>query len=290
MSFRFKRHEEVAKGLRRIFTSELETAAQGLLPPANAERDKAIHEARKSVKKGRGVLRLLQPQLGEAYKIANTQLGDVGRRLSAFRDAGAMLETLAALQEAYPDELPKAKLTAVRAALTRAKAKAEHAGKLDVVFEDLAAELQTVASHAEHWELPEKGFDALAPGFQKAFRRGRKALRKALETGGDEDFHEWRKRVKDHWYHVRLLEACSPELESYGQQLRQLETWLGDDHNLVVLAQKVSQATPLLALAARRREELRAQAVELGQELYAVKPRKLVDKVQKHWDAWRRPS
>ena len=297
MSFRFKHKESVSKGLRRIYTTELQSAASGLLPPeADKDRDTAIHEARKSVKKARSVLRLVQPQLDGEYKKANTQLRGVGRKLSEFRDAGAALETVQALEQEYPEELGKARLTAIKAALTRQKTKAEHAGNLKQLFEDVAAELQAVAAEADHWQISGSGFDVIEPGFKKSFRRGRKALDQALTTNRDIDFHNWRKRVKDHWYHVRLLEPCAKQLANYAKLLRQLETWLGDDHNLVMLHDKLhqdpllrkneTQAQTALALAARRRDELRAKAVELGREIYRVKPRKLTGMVQGCWEAW----
>ncbi len=56
-----------------------------------------------------------------------------------------------------------------------------------------------------------------------------------------ENYHDWRKRVKDHWYHVRLLESLWTEvLEAREASLKNLETWLGDDHNLVVLCDKLT--------------------------------------------------
>ncbi len=290
MSFRFKHKEGLSKGLRRIYTTELQAAATGLLPPeVEKDHDKAIHEARKSVKKVRGVLRLIQPQLGGEYKKTNTRLRGVGRKLSAFRDAGAALETVEALEKQYPGE---AKLTALKVALTRQKAKAERAGDMPRLFEDLAAELQAAAAEAEHWQISGDGFDVIEPGFKKSFRRGRKALDKALATATDVNFHDWRKRVKDHWYHVRLLEPCAKQLSSYAKLLRQLETWLGDDHNLVVLHQKLQKDPQLrksataLALAARRRDELRGKAVELGREIYRMKPGKLTGMVKGCWEAW----
>ena len=288
MSFELEQHEPVAKGLRRVFTEELQSAAKMLQPPESEDRDRAIHEARKSVKKVRGVLRLLQPQLGPDYKKVNTQLRGIGRKLSAFRDAGAMLETVTLLEKAYPKDLGKAKLAALKTALKREKTKAEHEGNLDTVFEDLAAELQSLAAQAEHWKLKGKGFDAIAKSFQKSFRQGRKAMDQALSEGSDIDFHEWRKRVKDHWYHVRLLQPCDEKLAAYGKLLKNLETWLGDDHNLVVLHQNplLSKNTAAQTLAARQRDELRAKSVELGRELYGVKPGKLTAMVRESWEAW----
>ena len=36
-------------------------------------------------------------------------------------------------------------------------------------------------------------------------------MRQARKRPGDRQFHDWRKRVKDHWYHCRLLKYLWPE-------------------------------------------------------------------------------
>jgi CHAD domain-containing protein len=67
--------------------------------------DEAIHEARKSVKKVRTVLRLMQGDLGNTYREESSFLRDVGRKLSQFRDAGAIIEIFDALKQKSPNEL-----------------------------------------------------------------------------------------------------------------------------------------------------------------------------------------
>ena len=48
-------------------------------------------------------------------------------------------------------------------------------------------------------------------------------------------FHEWRKRVKDHWYQVRLFARLPNGPRSRTDTLRRLEQWLGKDHDLATL-------------------------------------------------------
>ena len=66
-----------------------------------AERDTAIHEARKSMKKIRAALRLMRPELDAVYPAENTWFRDVGQQLSQFRDAGVMIETFDGLVAKY---------------------------------------------------------------------------------------------------------------------------------------------------------------------------------------------
>ena len=44
-----------------------------------------------------------------------------------------------------------------------------------------------------------------------------------LQNPAPEDFHRWRKRVKDLWYHVSLLERARPEqMEALAKELKTL--------------------------------------------------------------------
>jgi hypothetical protein len=112
-----------------------------------------------------------------------------------------------------------------------------------------------------------------------------------------ENYHEWRKRVKDHWYHVRLVEDLWTEvLEARESSLKNLETWLGDDHNLVVLCDKLTNEPDkygeadgvqlFLALAGEHQKELRQNSMSLGQRIYEEKPRQFTQNMSKLWDAW----
>src|SRR5256885_2218 len=75
-------------------------------------------------------------------------------------------------------------------------------------------------------------------GLRNAFRRAKQKLAFVRKHRAPEDFHEWRMRLKDHWYHVRLLENLWTDvMEGYETSLKDVETWLGDDHNLVVLGE-----------------------------------------------------
>lgn len=56
------------EGLRRIATEELESAASQLSKAHGQRRDEAIHESRKSVKKVRAILRLVQTELNDTYR------------------------------------------------------------------------------------------------------------------------------------------------------------------------------------------------------------------------------
>jgi CHAD domain-containing protein len=289
MAYRFKNGESVADGVHRIAREELEGAV-GLLSKAGntAQRDKAIHETRKSLKKTRALLRLVRPALDGQFGRENRRLRDLGRKLSAHRDSKVMLEVFDALRQKYREEMGRRTLGSIRRALLAEKRQSERG--VAQAIERGAAALRTVAAQVEKWPLAGHGFSLLEPGLTATYRSARKEL-----TG---DAHEWRKRVKDHWYHVRLLEDFWTDL-MVGQEksLKDLETWLGDHHNLQVLAERL-QADPArygapedIALAKklirRYQKELYRNAQSLGERLLEEKPRSFATRMQHLWDSWR---
>ncbi len=117
-----------------------------------------------------------------------------------------------------------------------------------------------------------------------SYRASRKAMQAAGRSGSASDLHEWRKRVKTLWYHLRLFESIAPPLRGEIQRLEHLETWLGEHHNLAVLqatiagdrtlsaqADAVKGATMLFRSAQRT---LCRKALDEGRLLFGDSPRK----------------
>ncbi|MCA8950718.1 MAG: CHAD domain-containing protein, partial [Planctomycetes bacterium] len=127
----------------------------------------------------------------------------------------------------------------------------------------------------------------------RAYRRGRKALRRADATAAPERFHELRKRVKDHLYHLRLLAPiCPPLLGARRELADRLADLLGDEHDLTVLAEYAATVDDTLtavdrvvlaALLERRRGELRAALRPLAEWLFAEPTDRLVERFASYW-------
>ena len=297
MSYHLKLNEPVHEGLKRIVCEEIEYGAGQLDGKDPAKRDEAIHEARKSVKKIRAVLRLIRPELGSVYRAENERLRGVGQKLSEFRDAGAIIETFDDLKEKYRDELGRHTLSPIRRRLNAQKQSAEKGNQIEAVLQQMANTLRDVGKDVSAWPLQTDGFCAIAPGLRKTYGRGRKALAYAKKRPRPENFHEWRKRVKDHWYHVRLLEDIWTDvMRAYEKDLKDLETWLGDDHNLVVLSDKLKgdpqgygsqkDVDFLMELIGKHQKKLREKAVDLGDRIYQDRPRLFTKRIELLWAAW----
>src|SRR5690349_15164182 len=118
MPYRLEREESVLAGLQRVAREELESAGAKLGGRERISRDKAIHEARKSMKKVRALLRLMKDELRGVDAGENVRLRDIARHLSHYRDSFVMVETFDDLKTHYRAETVR-KFGRVRAALIK---------------------------------------------------------------------------------------------------------------------------------------------------------------------------
>lgn len=215
--YRFKRGEPVPAGLKRIVREQLDSAI-GQLSGQGKNRTEEVHEARKSMKKIRAVLRLTKKELGSVYGVETTQLRLCSGQLSEIRDAAAQIETIDLVRKKVAPELGTAAFGTIRRALVARREKFEQAAEAGGVFPRVAGALRTVAHRVKGWPLQTDGFAALAPGIEKTFCRGRKAFLCAREDPSPENLHAWRRRAKDLWYQMRMIQPFWRDvLEKYAE-------------------------------------------------------------------------
>ncbi|MDQ2944598.1 MAG: CHAD domain-containing protein [Acidobacteriota bacterium] len=244
----------------------------------------AIHESRKSVKKIRSVLRLFRAELGDTYASQNSKRQAAGRKLSGLRDAAVMVEVFDKLNHKYPDELSKRTVDKIRGRLAARKNQAYKEAKNGNLLTEVRTALHACMKSVKRWPLQLDGFPAIAPGIETTFRRARMAMKYARKHQEPENFHEWRKRVKDHWYQTRLLSnLIGHSIRAQKKNLKKLETWLGDDHNLAVLRQKMIGQPGLESLIDRYQTELRGSALALGERIYGEQPRQFTRRMKHLW-------
>ena len=291
MAYRLRRAEKVGVGIRRLVRAEIDTAV-GVLR-GEGDRDEAIHEVRKGIKRIRAALRLVRDGLGERFQRENIRYRDLGQKLSGLRDAGALLETFAAIEEEAGE-----KFGGVRAALEEYKRRCEAAVDPGAAMEEAAAGLEAGRGEVAAWRGIGEGFAAIEPGLRRTVRDARRAWQRAGQNPAPEEFHEWRKRAKDHWHHVKLLDGMRAEaLRRYAGRIKKMEQRLGDEHNVTVLEQVMRDHADLFAKSEERtaveraagalREKLRRDAFKLAEEVWGPKTGEFVGVVEHWWEAWR---
>jgi len=144
-------------------------------------------------------------------------------------------------------------------------------------------------SLSERWSLPEhEGWRLLKPGFERAYRRGRRAHARARREGTPEALHEWRKEVKYLLYQLQLIEPAWRASERLlARRLDRLADLLGEDHDLAVVRAMVTEPA-VIRLVDRRRAVLQRQAFAVGRVVDEPRPAARLRSLRDAWDDWRR--
>lgn len=298
-TYAFLPEETVVEAASRVGREQLDKAIAELTTRSAHDPDKAIHNARKAIKRERSLLRLLGGALSRRERRReNAALRDAARRLSGARDAAALVTATDALSNRFAGQLPERAFTTIREAL--AGDQDSHTATIDVAARvtATASELDAVRGRSAGWELRRDGWSALDAGLVRAYARGRKALTKARRSRSDDALHGLRKRVKDLWYQSQLLaEVGGPMLAGQAEDAHRLANLLGDDHDLAVLDETLARSVSVPVdvdgvrdLIAHRRDELQAEAFRLGRRVYAEPPKAFRRRMRRYWRTSHAPA
>jgi len=294
MGYQLNINEDLREGMRRVATERVDYAIEQL-GKTKGDRDKQIHEARKSFKQIRAVLRLLRSTLDkDVYDQENETYRDAGRVLGPLRDAFVRIQTL---DEALADiDNPEA---GGAAKLLREKLQERYDEARQSLVEDrtigdeVIGTLETARERISEWELDAEGFAIIEGGLKKNYRKGVDAMHTAFEEEfSAEAYHDWRKRVKYLWNQMRVLETLNPQmLTALIEQLDELGDLLGDANDLAVLQDDLRNyeliETPggqiLLQVLENRRINLLKQTEELGKRIYDEAPGMFVARIRGYY-------
>jgi CHAD domain-containing protein len=297
MPYRLRRSESVQDAVQRVAREQIDKAI-GEIDDEHLDRHEAVHQVRKRCKKLRGLIRLVRPQFEETYQRENAWYRDAARMLSYVRDAQSIIETYDKLVDRFGDAVDCEALSSIRRRLTeRRRELAEDEVGLRQRLREFRARMGEGRERVAAWRLEDDDFGAVEGGLSKTYARARKAMQEAYENPSVDSFHEWRKRVKYHWYHMRLLRnVWKVPIKARRDEASLLADLLGDDHDLAVLRETLLQSPDefgdeqvirtTLGLITQRQMELRAEAKPLGARLLAEKPKRFVRRIRRYWQAW----
>ncbi len=293
MGFRLKSGESVSNDVRRIVLRQLDLAASELVSVGDPESDEAVHDARRRVKKIRAIIRLIRPVLDKPHR-SDPNLRRVSKMLAPVADGKGVIDTLNELLHRYRKELPRKTAAAIRSDLIAREKQIDRKAAEDGVLQEAKRTLRHERTRVKRWKLSADGFRAIAPGLKDSVRRARDGMVTAWLHPSAANHHTWRRSVKDHWFHVRLLQGrCDDRLQPYQHQLEALDGILGEYHNLVLLHEVLVSDSTLsrrevarcLRIVERYQRALRRNAQTLGMRIYDEKPRRFVRRVKRLWDA-----
>ena len=303
MAFQIRKGDHIAEEIRRVARTQVD-GALAVLRDRRHDDPETVHELRKYCKKLRAVLRLVRPALGDGYAVENAHFRDAAHWLSPLRDAHTAVVAYDALLDRYHGEVHRRPFASVRRRLVQAEERCTgDSSDLEDRYAQVRAEMEAARHRIDHWSIADLGIETWRGGFVQTYRRARKGMSAAYDDPTPERFHEWRKAVKYHGYHVDLLRPLwDGPLRARGETVDRLSDLLGWYHDGVVLAAALTDqaddghaVTALRGLIDRRRDELEVLARPMGMRLFAEKPRRIGARHAQYWSAWseeqrRRPA
>lgn len=298
--------EPLGSGVKRVTMEQLELAA-GRFFDADLGLEGAVHESRKSIKRVRALLRLVRSEIPDRiYDFENESLRDTARLVSEVRSTQGVVNAARSIQQLYGESLADGTFGELVARLERRRDLAELNAMEDP---DLVGRVVRGLERAFHryrsWPTDPDArevyglgirdeYDAISPGLDSTYGRGRQTMVTAYRRGGPGDFHEWRKRVKDLRHQMEFLAPLWPEVVvAVAMTLDRLGNILGEDNDLAELQDLLRRRADLCsnsrerslfhALATQRRSELQLAAELLGRRVYAEEPHSLVARFGEYW-------
>lgn len=298
MSYRLEPTESLREGLQRIAYEQIDQAIESLRHPGD-DPDAAVHDARKRFKKLRAIVRLVRDEVGyTVYKRENVCFRNAGRELAELRERYVMVATVDDLKARYADVLDEDAFTDLYDHLDAAHRQIRH----DLLQESETVEyvitlIEQARQRVADWPIEDESYNGIADSVHRVYKRGCKGLARAYADPTPENFHEWRKRVKYLWYHLRILRPLWPELfPQWADAVHDLSNYLGDVHDMAELKAYIAERPELMAdkearqtlfgLLNQRQQELETAARPLGERIYAEKPKRFVKRMGHYWHVW----
>jgi CHAD domain-containing protein len=292
MSYTFDPALPLIDTVRQVAREQIDGAIESL-EDADANLEEAVHDTRKRCKKLRGLLRLVRPGLGNSYSEENAAFRDLARTLSDIRDAQMLAETIDKLEEHARSDAAAKVLDPVRDWAARRRREVQRENLIAAQIDAAHAALRKARKRAAKWDIGDPDA-AIRAGLRRTYARARGRWHEATDDDDPALLHEWRKRVKYHWYHCRLLRAAWPEaMKARAGALDELADDLGTDHDLVVLLATLRDEAADLpaetvgalgALARSRSRALREDALRRAPKLFIETPKALSRRLAGQWN------
>jgi len=283
--------EETSKAISRIALMIIDDAVDRLRSDDETALSERVHEARKRFKEIRAVLRLVAGASGIQGQAARLLFRDAGRQLAVGRDADALVETFDEMKTHFGPAWRMRRFNKVRKELQR-RSQAE----IPQPIREIAARIEAIRPELAAWDLTSSSFELLEPGLRDGYQRARKRMRKALAVRRSEAFHEWRKRVKEHWVQSRVIENIWPPImKPQNASLHDLSRILGRHHDLAMLTELLDREPAAFGSARYvrsfqkfvegRMTELENEAQNLGSKLFSDEAAVWVRRIHAYWDS-----
>ena len=278
MGFRLKLREPLPDGLKRVFREQIDSALR-LCQHRAKQRGVTVHEVRKHLKKLRAAMRLAVGEVGKNQHAREDRcVREIGRLVSDLRDAQVRLQTLIQLREETAKGSGENYFARIEELLSLERE--SFSAAFDGWQKLAIPKLERVRERLSKWPLDGIIWKQICGAVENIYERGQRGLAKTIKKPVPENFHEWRKRVKDLWYQLRILQPLNRVvLEKIAADAEVLGELMGREHDLDFLLARLEKESgdealrgelaQLRRLIRKRGKRLRRNALELGRRFYA---------------------
>jgi CHAD domain-containing protein len=299
MSYQLENNETLSFGLKRIVLELIDKSVFNLAK-GNGSFNEDVHDTRKNFKKIRTVVRLIKSDIGEeTFKQENIFYRDVGRTLSDLRDSTVLIHTFDKLLKTDELEMANFDFSVFRNFLVEKHKTIRTAkSKKSAVINSLSTDLLLARSRVFDWPLSGDDFKLIKKNLQSIYEQGRKYMYAVFSEAVKENVHEWRKRVKDLWYSMRILSNLWPEIMTpLVTLLGNLSDALGDANDLFLLKERIisnqskfkddQHTRELINFIDKRLIDLLRDARSIGRKIYSEDSKYFVGRMQNYFEIWR---
>ena len=181
MAYNLRPDEAPSEGLKRIAQEQLEAAIASATDP-RMNREDAVHDVRKRMKKLRAVLRMARDEIGkDVYERENACFRGIAKQLAELRETTVLVSTVAKLKSHFAEQLSADAFDTVLANLQGHRDEG-HKENLEQrnTLEEVVHELHQARERVKGWPLKAKDFSRMAKSIRRVYRGGRQGL-KVLE-------------------------------------------------------------------------------------------------------------
>jgi CHAD domain-containing protein len=288
MGFRLKLREPLPDGLKRVFREQIDSALKLCRHPAK-QRGVTVHEVRKHLKKLRAAMRLALGEVGKNQHAREDRcVREIGRLVSDLRDAQVRLQTIIQLRDETAKGSDENHFARIEELLSLERE--SFSAAFDGWQKQAIPMLEGVEERLSKWSLDGLTWKQICGAVEKIYKRGQRGLAKTIKKPVPENFHSWRKRVKDLWYQLRILQPLNRVvLDEMAHDADVLGELLGREHDFDFLMARLDKESGddalrdelarLRKLIHKRGRRLCRNALELGRRFYAEPPKAFAKRI-----------
>ncbi|MCU4173706.1 CHAD domain-containing protein [Carboxylicivirga sp. N1Y90] len=291
--FAIDNQEELRDGISRVLNEQYSHIEEQIKITDNI--DISVHEIRKTLKRVRGVLRLIRYDIGEElYHIENVKCRELARLLSKIRDLHVIISYLAECFEAEEIKVNEGSFIKFIDHLNTQKELALQKIVDNNVFQHISDKASDSKKAIENYPLNNLGPHTIQEGVTKVYQQCLGKMEESQLNLDDHSTHQLRKKVKYLLNQMLLMQEVWPDyFVHYSSSLKTVSDLLGDDHNLAETVAIIQECPDTILIQEEKDKMIKSINNEKSQihddvwpllgKIFTEEPEAFVKRIKSYW-------